>query len=616
MSGKQKDDIKKSGKQRVAAYIRVSTDLTDQENSYETQEEYFKQLLVNNKEWIYAGVYSDYGISGTSKQKRIGFRRILRHCKEGRIDGIVTKSISRFARNTADFIMALDTLEEAGVAVFFEKEGLNTASSANEFILIALAAIAQEESRSISTNINWSNQKRFLKGDVRNQDIYGYRFTNEYIITETGYSYKAVEVVEEEAEIVRLIFQNYTNGMTLTEIARRLNFQNIPHKVSPYEKKRMKNSAKGQLNAGIDEGWTSEKVRLILKNERYTGDVLIQKTYTEDYLTHKVRVNKGEVPQYWVYDHHPAIISMELFERAKRIRESSVNCCQKGRTSHAFSGRILCGNCGRYYHIRNAKRHPIWFCPSTAKNNGKSICQNEKVYEEQIIRMFRKAVLERFHLTTVSICDNEKSLEILSGHLKRDEREPMLFSGECERFVDQILIRFEKMQQMDFMEWDRTLMKHEIAAAKISAENAYKREKAFLNQKETLETRKLIMNDVNITNEEIMGLEKSAREEREKQTAAQMEGKRLREQLEHMEDYWEDIEMDYEYRSQAIEWMKSLPEGSDGVIEFLNGITDTYVKAFVLSITIHDSLNYTVHWFDDIRTEVQMYSEIEGYCRK
>lgn len=172
---------------------------------------------------------------------------------------------------------------ESGATIFFEKEGIDTADLSGSFLLTALAAIAQEESRSISANINWGNQKRFPRGEVRNKDIYGYRFTGEYLTTESGYRYRAVAPVEKEAEVVRWIFQKYVEGMTFKELARSLNFQKIPRKVSCYTKKRLEHAAKGQLKGEIEEGWTSQQIGDILANECYTGDVLIQKTYTEDY---------------------------------------------------------------------------------------------------------------------------------------------------------------------------------------------------------------------------------------------------------------------------------------------------------------------------------------------
>ena len=210
---------KKAGTLNVAAYIRVSTDMSDQENSYETQEKYFNQLIENNPAWNAVGVYSDYGISGTSKEKRTGFRRLMRHCKDGKIDRIVCKSISRFARNTADFMSALDVLHDCGVTILFEKENLDTADPTSDFILTTLAAIAQEESRSISSNIRLGQKMRFPKGDVPNKIMYGYRYNGKMVTSESGYEYKDIEIVEEEARVVRRIFHEVVEGKAYTEIA-------------------------------------------------------------------------------------------------------------------------------------------------------------------------------------------------------------------------------------------------------------------------------------------------------------------------------------------------------------------------------------------------------------
>ena len=227
--------VTKSGPLRVAAYIRVSSDSSDQKNSYETQDKYFSGLLSKNPEWTSAGVYSDYGISGTDKQHRTGYKRLLRHCREGKLDRIVCKSISRFARNTSDFMTALNTLHDHQVTILFEKEGLDTADPTSDFILTTLAAIAQEESRSISSNIRWGNQKRYPKGQARNYDIYGYRYAkgaDAFETMEDGYQIHRVEIVEEEAVIVRRIFQEVEDGERYSDIARRLNYEHIPAPVA------------------------------------------------------------------------------------------------------------------------------------------------------------------------------------------------------------------------------------------------------------------------------------------------------------------------------------------------------------------------------------------------
>lgn len=600
----------RNGKQKVAAYIRVSTDMSDQENSYETQEKYFQRLLEQNTKWISAGIYSDYGITGTSCKKRTGFKRILRHCEEGKIDRIICKSISRFARNTSDFMTALKVLRESNVTILFEKEGLDTENPTSSFILTTLAAIAQEESRSISSNIRWSNEKRFPRGDVRNQDIYGYRFTKEIITTESGYRYKAVEIVPEEAEVVRWIFGQAAGGTSYKDIARELNRRHIPRKASAYARKRMKNSAKGQLNSDIDEGWTDSQVSAMVRNERYTGDVLVQKTYTEDYLTHKARINKGEVTQYLVKDHHPAIISRELFGEVRRMRERSMSAATKGnRVPHAFSGRLICGSCGRFYHVRNVRNHPIWFCPSAARNNGRDLCGNKKVYEEQIVRMFRKAVTERFQLITGPMVDDVDVADIIGGRYERS----VGLSDSASSFVDQMLARLENFQRMDYMERDRTFMKRQMLAANADAEEAEKSIRLLEAKRDILGMCRKPSGDGTAIGVRMGDLNDKIEAENEKRKAAEMAKKKLAERMEYFEGYWEELENDYEYRDKAIKWMKGLPSGKAGTVEFLNGMTDIYVKAFALSIMIHDPMRYTVHWFDDTRTEVEMYSNIEDY---
>ena len=553
---------------KVAAYIRVSTDMADQKNSYETQERYFRQLLHRNPEWIFAGIYSDYGVSGTSGNKRTGFKRILRHCAERKIDRIICKSISRFARNTLDFMRALDVLRESGTTVFFEEEGLDTSDKTTHFILTTLAAIAQEESRSISANIRWGNEKRFPRGDVRNQALYGYRYTGSYAVSESGYRYQTLEIVTEEAAVIQWIFEQAAQGATCGEIARSLNHRRIPVRPSAYARQRRKHAAKGQLRSDIDEGWTAGQIRLILANERYSGDVLIQKTYTENYLTHHIRKNRGEVTQYWARDHHPAIIGRELFEYVQKARAAgapSENPAPHPPTVYAFSRTLICENCGRFYHVRNTPRNPIWFCPSTTRNNGKNLCHNQKVYEEQLIRMFRRAILERFRLMDTCPADQLDVADIMSGHYARKKRTDADFSSQAPLFLPHMLAQMEAIQKMDFAERDRSFLQRRIQETSASPDGK--------GQEHTL----------------------------------------LAKQLDYMENYWSELEKSYDCRAQAIQWMHTLPEGIDGLIEFLNHLTDRYVKAFVLSITIHDPLHYTVHWFDDSKTQVEMFSNIKDH---
>lgn len=608
--------VTKTGPLRVAAYIRVSTDSSDQENSYETQDRYFTELLTRNPEWIGAGVYSDYGISGTNQQHRTGYKRLLRHCREEKIDRIVCKSISRFARNTSDFMTALNILHDHHVTILFEKEGLDTADPTSDFILTTLAAIAQEESRSISSNIRWGNKKRYPKGQVRNYDIYGYRYAegkNAFETMEDGYEIRRVELVEEEAAIVRRIFQEVEDGERYSDIARRLNYEHIPAPDQGKAKRKIR--GRTTVKEGIETGWTSAMISRMITLERYCGDALLQKTYTPDFLTHKSRKNEGEMPQYLVRDHHPAIINREQFERVQKIRQGNAARYGNGgkRTDRPFSGRLICAHCGRAYNIRNVSHYPIWFCPTSALNNGKAVCHAEKIYEEQAVRMFRKAFTERFRLLSEPVMDDVKVADIMSGRYGEEEGPRCSFGQRADGFVEQIRQRLVNIQKMDFMERDREFLKRQIEALNLTISEAADRRRILVTQRDTMEIRKELLNDELVDDSTLAALDTHIGEEAARIQEAEEEKRRLGQRLTHLESYWEQLEAGHEERDKALEWIKTLPEGREGTIAFLNGLTSTYVKAFALSITVHDPLHYTVHWFDDTFTDVEMYSNIEDY---
>lgn len=383
-------------RKRTAAYIRVSTEAESQENSFALQARYFTSLIEGNPDWIPAGIYFDCGLTGTDSVKRIGFQRLLRHCAEGRIDQIVCKSVSRFARNAADFLTALEILKRSGVSILFEREGLNTAEPCSSFLLSALAAVAQEESRSISANIRKGNAMRFPRGDVPNEILYGYRFTGGMVTTASGYRYRDIEPVPEQAEIVRRIFRAAADGARYVDIARALNREGIPAPENDYTRNRRTKAAPGRLRSDLDESWCGQTVSNLIRNERYTGDVLVQKTWTPDYLTHKKKKNRGELAQYLVQDHHPAIVSRGLFDAANAAAAG-----HQQRKPHRpgrprpFSGRVVCAACGRFYRVRNVKHYPIWFCPS-AGYDGRTLCTAEPLYEEQLVRIVRRGAAERF----------------------------------------------------------------------------------------------------------------------------------------------------------------------------------------------------------------------------
>ena len=378
---------------KVAAYIRVSTDTADQENSYAAQERYFNSLLAHNSTWVSAGIYSDYGISGTSDKGRIGFKRIMRHCREGKIDRIICKSISRFARNTKDFMTALAILRANNISIFFERENIDTAKSSNDFILTALGAFAQEESRSISENVRRSIKQRYSSGIACNRDIYGYR----------ALKGGGVEIVKEEASVIRRIFNGIADGKSYIEVARELNKEKIPPPETIYSRKHRNmrlniSPARGELSYDINKGWTARNIANIIKLERYTGDVLLQKYYVSDYITHKTSLNTGELPKYLVRNHHPAIIEHELFDRVQKIRNGN---SQKYSTdgihnTYQFSKFIVCGHCGRFYTVRKYRGKTVWFCPTSALNNGLDVCSAHSIKEETLVNICTEAFKKRF----------------------------------------------------------------------------------------------------------------------------------------------------------------------------------------------------------------------------
>ncbi len=275
---------------RVAAYCRVSTALESQTGSLETQMTVFRQKITEHEGWELVDVYADEGASGTSAKKRREFQRMLADCEAGRIDYIITKSISRFARNTLECLSYIRRLQSLGVQILFEKENIDTGSNLSEMILTVLAAFAQEESRSISANLTWGIRKRFEAGEARWVDRYGYCKDEHGDMT----------VHPEQGKVVWRIFDMYEHGMSLTEVEDALNAEGVP--------------------APRGGPWRRFAVSELLKSEVYMGDMILQKFRTVDHLSHRsVRNDATEVPSYYITDHHPAIVSRETFRRAQTI---------------------------------------------------------------------------------------------------------------------------------------------------------------------------------------------------------------------------------------------------------------------------------------------------------
>jgi len=349
---------------RVAAYARVSTDSEEQLSSYDAQVKHYSKFIQENVAWEFVEVYADEGISATSTKKRDGFNRMISDALEGKIDLIVTKSVSRFARNTVDTLTTVRNLKECGVEVYFEKENIYTLDSKGELLITIMSSLAQEESRSISENVTWGQRKRFADGKVS----LPYKIFLGFEKGEDGQP----KIVDREAKVVRLIYKLYLEGMTPTVIASQLTNEGI---LTPSGKK----------------VWNSTTISSILQNEKYKGDAMLQKSFTVDFLTKKTKINEGEVPQYYVEHSHPAIVSPEVYNLAQlELKKRKGNKGYKTCGS-CFSGKIICGECGSIYgskvwHSTSKYKRTIWQCNSKFKNGKK--CGTPHIYENSIKAAF------------------------------------------------------------------------------------------------------------------------------------------------------------------------------------------------------------------------------------
>ncbi len=359
---------------RVAAYCRVSTLLEQQESSFEAQKSYYTEMISANPNWKMAGIYADDGISGTDMRKRDEFNRLLQDCENGKIDLVLTKSISRFARNTADLLNAVRLLRTKEIAVYFEKEHINTLDDTGEMLVTILASQAQEESRNLSENTRWGIARRFENGTPM---VNHNRFMG-YTKNEDG----ELVIVPEEAEVVRLIFRLYLEGMSISGICRHLENEGI-------------------LTVTGRKKWNEGTVNKMLSNEKYMGDALLQKTYTADFLTKKRLKNNGEVRQYYIKNDHDAIIPQELYyavqlekkRRAERHKPTVTKRAKekkKGYSSkYILSNLLACGECGQPYRrltwTRNGEKRIVWRCASRAEH-GTRYCQHSASLDEEALQ--------------------------------------------------------------------------------------------------------------------------------------------------------------------------------------------------------------------------------------
>ncbi|WP_427113333.1 recombinase family protein [Megasphaera sueciensis] len=356
-----KEKVKKL---RVAAYCRVSTETEEQNSSYEVQVAHYTEFIKKNAEWEFAGIFADDGISGTNTKKREEFNRMIDECMEGNIDLVITKSISRFARNTLDCLKYIRQLKDKNISVFFEKENINTMDAKGEVLLTIMASLAQQESQSLSQNVKLGLQYRYQQGKVQ---VNHNRFMG-YTKDEEG----NLIIVPEEAEIIKRIYREYLEGKSLAGIGRDLEKDDI-------------------LTAAGKPRWRPETIKKILLNEKYIGDALLQKTFTVDFLTKKRVKNEGHVPQYYVENSHEAIIPKELFLQAQEElhrRNNIYTGADKNKrlysSKYALSTITFCGDCGDiyrrvYWNIRGRKEF-VWRCV-TRIEQGPETCKNRTVKE-------------------------------------------------------------------------------------------------------------------------------------------------------------------------------------------------------------------------------------------
>lgn len=357
---------------RVAAYCRVSTAQEDQETSYEAQVGYFTKLITENPSWQLAGIYADDGISGTDMKKRDNFNAMMERClqKDRDIDLILTKSISRFARNTVDCLSCIRKLKERNIAIYFEKEHINTLESTGELLITILSSQAQEESRNISENVKWGLKRKYEKGEMLVRRMFGYGKGTD------GQMY----IIPEEAEVVRLIYGKYLEGESLNSIARLL-------------------KEKGVKTIRGNTQWNVNSVRTILINEKYIGDAMAQKTFTTDYLTKARKENQGELQKYYVENAHEAIIPREVFykvqeelhQRANIYKKSSKQEKEaKGKHSgkYALSKITICKECGCEYRrqiwSKYGEKKAVWRCENRLRN-GTRYCKDSPTIEESVL---------------------------------------------------------------------------------------------------------------------------------------------------------------------------------------------------------------------------------------
>jgi len=459
-------------KKNVAAYCRVSTDKEDQANSLESQRSYFQQYIENNPDWNLVEVYYDDGVSGTSTKNRDGFNRMIADAKNGKIDLILTKEISRFARNTVDTLSITKQLKEKGVGVLFTNDNINTLDSKEDMRLSFMSTIAQEESRKTSERVKWGQMRQMERGVVFGRDMLGYRVENGQL-----------HIVPEEAEIVRLIFHKYLNEQKgTTTIAKELREAGIT-------------TIKGNL-------WSNTVLLRLLRNEKYVGDLCQKKTITTDYLTHKKQYNHGEEKMIYIREHHEPIIDRETWDATQRELErrkpKGTEHWEKHSNRYWCSGKLRCGECGLPMVSRKRKKHNWkgWMCTSKTRQGVSKLDENQQPVKcenlevnEKVLKAAVREVLLLFQADSIEVADTIKQ-QITTIQNKTPKDEKQAIEKEIQKIqkkqIDAVDLKLEGLI-------DDEVLRRRQDEYKLELENLYKKLRTATTADEELKKQKEYM---------------------------------------------------------------------------------------------------------------------------
>ncbi len=401
-------------KKRVAAYARVSTMKEAQENSLQSQREYFADYIQRHPDWVFAGMYTDDGLSGLSIRKRDGFTRMVADALDGKIDMIITKSLSRFARNTVDTLTTIRNLKAAGVAVYFQRENINTMDSTGEFLLTLMSSFAEEESRSISENVTWAVRHRYARGIYHLPgQLLGYTRSQDGV----------PQIDEVGAKVVRFIYLLALAGKSSTDICRIL-------------------MDRGILSPGQSERWEAHTVRSILKNEKYMGDAILQKQVTTDFLTKTTKINEGEAPQYYVENGHPAIVGKSVWQE---VQATWTDESRRNPTSSPYANLIICGDCGSRYGRKIW--HSTTYCDSVwecnEKKAGRTKCKCRHIYAGELDTAVHQAMRHLMKANGDIVSDYVDLLEQTLGYITPDAQSALddIARDKLDIQIDGLMIR-------------------------------------------------------------------------------------------------------------------------------------------------------------------------------